>query len=332
MKATPKFCVHCGTPFKPGEKFCMKCGAQLVRNLYDKTPVEPTEIKPTEVEPTEIKPTEIKPTEIKPTEIEPTEIKPTEITPTEIEPTPIEPTPIKPGVMNRFLGFFTHPSILIFGLVAAGSTLAHTIAVTAVGFKWWNVFFLLLMVLSYFEVVLGIIQLPAQKTKPDGSKRSFGKVLGGKFKSFLRSPKTGRVSPKNIVGAAGSALGVLTLAIFFLGSCFSKFKNFVVLEGHTFLYRYEAYGYNPETDGHTVEFLPGGKAISTYRWNGGKVVGQYSGTFWRIGSSCGLKCTVLEQGTWSSQGISEEWGDTTNFEIVSAKEIVSGGAHFYRID
>ena len=326
LKPTPKFCVRCGSPIKPGEKFCMKCGAQLVKNLYDKTAIEPTNIEPTEVKPTEIEPTKIEPTKIEPTEIKPTEIKPTEIEPTPIEPTPIEPTPIKAGVFNnRFFMFFTHPNILIWGAINLGSTLFHVISVSAGGFNWWNIISLILVLGSLFEVVWGIITAPVNKTNPDGSPKSKGKILGDKMKSIFKGngPKP---SPKNLIGIIGSSIGVLALVIFILGSLFSGFKNHVVIDGYTFRYSYTGQGYTPEVDYELVTFYPGYKARNTI-YEKGVITFQAYGPYWRIGDECGLKLKTCEVGSMSGWG---EWGVTLNFHINSYKDLQSGSCHFYR--
>ena len=329
LKPTPKFCVKCGSPIKPGEKFCIHCGAQLVKNLYDKTVVEPTKIEPTEVKPTEVKPTEIKPTNIEPTEIKPTEIKPTNIEPTPIEPTPIEPTPIKAGVFNnRFFMFFIQPNILIWGIIATASSLLHTISVTAGGFQWWNIFTLLLMLGSLFEVVWGVIKAPVSKTNPDGSPKSKGKILGDKMKYIVKGngPKP---TPKNLVGVIGGGIGALALVIFILGSLFSGFKNHIVLDGYTFKDEFTGKGYNPETDYRLVSFYSGYKARETIVING-EVTFQVYGDYWRIGNDCGLKCKTLEVGYWGYWGYDEKWGSTLNFEIKSYRHLQSADTHFYR--
>ena len=329
MKATPKFCVHCGSPIKPGEKFCMKCGAQLVKNLYDKTPIEPTKIEPTEIEPTKVEPTEIKPTEIEPTEIKPTEIKSTEIEPTPIEPTPIEPTPIKAGVFNnRFFMFFIQPNLLIWGLIALASTTFFMFSVGLGGFKWWNVFPLLIMLGSLFEVVWGIIKAPVEKTNFDGSQKSKGKVLGDKMKYLVKGngPKS---TPKNLIGTIAGGTAAISLTFFLLISLFMGFKNFIVIDGYTFKFEFTGYGYNPETDYELVTFYPGYKARNTV-YEKGEIKFQAYGPYWRLGNECGLKLKTVEVGTWGTWGWSEEWGVTTNFTINSYKELQSGGTYFYR--
>lgn len=329
MKPTPKFCVHCGSPIKIGEKFCMHCGAQLVKNLYDKTPIEPTEIRPTEIEPTEVKPTEIKPTEIKPTEIKPTEIEPTNIEPTNIEPTPIEPTPIKAGVFNnRFFIFFISPNIFIWGIIALASTVFFMFSVGLGGFKWWNVFPLLIMLGSIFEVVWGIIKAPVEKTNADGSPKSKGKILGDKMKYLVKGngPKP---SPKNLVGGIAGGTAAIALTFFLLISLFMGFKNFIVLDGYTFKDSFSSQGYNPETDYRLVSFYSGYKARETIILNG-EVKFQVSGSYWRIGNDCGLKCKTLEKGEWGFWGYDETWGSTLNFEIKSYRELRSGSVPFYR--
>ena len=332
IKPTPKFCIRCGSPIKPGEKFCMNCGAQLVRNLYDKTPIEPTKIEPTEVKPTEIEPTKIEPTKIEPTEIKHTEIKPIEIEPTPIEPTPIEPTPIKLGVFNnRFFMFFIQPNVLIWGIIALGSTLFHTISVTCGGFNWWNIFTLLLMLGSLFEVVWGVIKAPISKTNPDGSPKSKGRMLGDKMKYIFKGngPKP---SPKNLVGVIGGGISVLAIIIYLFGSLISGFKNHVVLDGYTFRYSYEAYGYNPETDYETVTFYTGYKAKLVH-YSNNIVTRTYNCDYWRIGDGCGVISYeyVEPDGTVvkTPDRMSNEC-DTTNWDIKSATHLQSGGCHFYR--
>ena len=330
IKPTPKFCIRCGSPIKPGEKFCVNCGAQLVRNLYDKTPIEPTKIEPTEVKPTEIKPTKIEPTKIEPTEIKPTEIKPTEIKPTEIKPTEINPTPIKAGVFNnRFFMFFTHPNVLVWGMINLGSSLFHTISIACGGFNWWNIISLILMLGSLFEVVWGIVKAPVSKTNPDGSPMNKGKILLEKMKFVLKGngPKP---NPSNLVGVIGSSIGVLAIIIFIFASLFSGFQNHVVLDGYTFKYSYKSQGYDPDLDYQLISFYPGYKARDTIYRNG-EVKFQVYGPYWRIGKDCGLRCKTLEVGDWYYIGhVDDKWGDTINFEIKSYKELVSGGAHFYR--
>ena len=329
LKPTPKFCIRCGSPIKPGEKFCANCGAQLVKNLYDKTNIEPTEIKPTEAEPTKVEPTKIEPTKIESTEVKPTEIKPTEIKPTNIEPTNIEPTPIKPGVFNnRFFMFFTHPNVLIWGIVNFVSTLFHVISVALGGFNWWNIISLIIMLGSLFEVVWGIITAPVSKINPDGSPKSKGKIILDKLMNLLRG-NGAKPSPKNMIGAVSASAGVLAIVIFLFGSLFSGFKNHVVLDGYTFKCPSDSYGYNPETDYHLVTFYPGHKARKTiYKDN--EVIFQAYGEYWRIGDDCGIKCKTLEVGDWYYIGSSEYYGDTTNFEIKSYKELVSAATHWYR--
>ena len=307
----------------------MKCGAQLVKNIYDKTPIEPTKIEPTEIEPTKVEPTEIKPTEIEPTEIKPTEIKPTEIEPTPIEPTPIEPTPIKAGVFNnRFFMFFIQPNLLIWGLIALASTTFFMFSVGLGGFKWWNIFVLLAMLGSLFEVVWGIIKAPTPKTNPDGSKRAFGKVLGDKIKYLVKGngPKP---TPKNLIGTIGGATAAISLTFFMLISLFMGFKNFIVLDGYTFKDEFTGTGYNPETDYRLVSFYSGYKAREKIIING-EVTFQVSGSYWRIGNDCGLKCKTLEVGYWGYWGYDEKWGSTLNFEIKSYRDLQSGSVHFYR--
>lgn len=324
MPSTPKFCVHCGAPLTPGSKFCMKCGNQLVRNLYDTTEIKPTEIKQTEVKPTEIEPTEIKPAEIKPTEIEPTEIKPTEITPAEIEPTNIEPTPIKPGVFNnKFFMFFTNPNPLPFGIATLVSSITTTILIGVNGFKWWIVFFLLITLGSIFEVVWSFIKTPA-------TNQAGNKSFGNKFKNWLGIKQDKSKMVKTIIGTASGMTGTVVLSFFLLISLFMGFKNWIVLDGHSFKYAYTSYGYNPETDYEIVDFYAGYKARVTYYIHG-EVKFQASGSYWRIGSDCGLKCKTLEQGTWEYIGGGEEWGETTNFIIKNATTLLSGGCYFYRM-
>ena len=307
----------------------MNCGAQLVKNLYDKTAIEPTKIEPTEVKPTEIEPTKIEPTKIEPTEIKPTEIKPTEIEPTPIEPTPIEPTPIKAGVFNnRFFMFFVQPNLLIWGLIALASTTFFMFSVGLGGFKWWNVFPLLIMLGSLFEIVWGIIKAPVIKTNPDGSLKSKGKVFGDKMKYLVRGngPKA---TPKNLIGTIGGGLAAISLTFFMLISLFMGFKNFIVLDGYTFKDEFTGQGYNPETDYRLVSFYSGYKARETIILNG-EVKFQVSGSYWRIGNDCGIKCKTLEEGYWGFWGYDEKWGSTLNFEIKSYKELLSGDTHFYR--
>ncbi len=321
MKATPKFCVHCGAPINLGEKFCASCGAQLVKNLFDKTPIEPTPIEPTEIKPTEIEPTNIEPTNIEPTEITPTEITPTEIKPTEIEPTPIEPTPIVQGVWGRLVFFFTHPNQLIFGILSFVSTLTTVILIAVNGFKWWIIFFLLVALVSLFEVVYSFIKTPAL----DGSKN-----LVQKLKNWLGIKDGAKITnPKPIVGGGSGMAAAATMVVFLLVSLFSGFKNFVVLDGYTFRCSFSSSGYNPETDYEIVTFYPGHKARDTVYRNG-EVLIQLYGTYWRIGNDCGIKCKTLEKGSWNTWGYSEKWGSTLNFEIKSYKDLLSGGTHFYR--
>ena len=328
----PKFCVHCGSPIKLGEKFCMKCGAQLVKNLYDTTPIEPTNIEPTEIKPTEIEPTEIEPTNIEPTEIKPTEIKPTEIEPTPIEPTPIEPTPIQPGVFNnRFFMFFINPNILIWGIIALVTTIFFMFSVGLGGFKWWNIFVLLAMLGSLFEVVWGIIKAPTPKTNPDGSKRAFGKVLGDKMK-YLVKGNGAKPTPKNLVGTIGGGTAAISLAFFLLISLFMGFKNFIVIDGYTFRYSYQAQGYNPEVDYETVTFHTGYKATLIH-YSGGIETRRYNCDYWRIGDSCGVVSYeyVEADGTVvkTPDRMSNEC-DTTNWDILTYKKLRSGGCYFYR--
>ena len=331
MKNIPKFCVHCGSPIKPGEKFCMKCGAQLVKNLFDKTVIEPTKIEPTEVKPAEIEPTEIKPTKIEPTEIKPTEIKPTEIKPTEIEPTPIEPTPIKPGVWGRLVFFVTHPNVMIFGILGFAFSLATAISVGVGGFQWWNIFLLLPALFSIFEVVFAFIKAPYKKVNSDGSQRSKGYMVGDKFEAMAKIPAGTKPTFKHVVGPLSGAAGTLTLTIFLLISLFSGFQNFVVLDGYVFRYSSESYGYDPEVDYELVEFYPGFKAVSkTYRK--GELKFQASGSYWRSGRDCGIRCFTLDVGDWYFWGTNEELGYTINFVINNYRELQSLGAFFYRTD
>lgn len=318
----PKFCVHCGAPIKPGEKFCTNCGAQLVKNLYDTTPIEPTDIEPTEVKPTEIEPTDIKPTDIQPTDIKPTDIQPTDIKPTDIKPTEIEPTSIEPGVFNsRFFRFFIHPNALIFGILSFAFILTTVILISVNGFKWWILFFLLLALGSLFEVIFSLIQCPSN----NGSKNIFKKIP-----SWLGIGKDKKTMVKSIIGGVSGIASSIVLAMFLLISLFMGFKNFVVLDGYSFRYSYTASGYNPETDYEVVTFHAGNKATLVY-YSHGEATRTYNCTYWRIGKGCGVQSyeyveadgTVVQTPSW-------ETADTTNWDIISAKELLSGSCHFYR--
>ena len=326
MNKVPKFCFYCGAPIKPGEKFCPKCGVQLVKNLYDKTNIQPTNIEPTEIEPTEIKPTEIKPTEIEPTEIKPTEIKPTEIKPTDIQPTPIKPTPIIPGVFNnRFFLFFINPSPFIFGISSLVSSITMMVLIGYNGFKWWISFFALAVLISLFEVVLSFIK--TSSVNAAGNKSFLNKCTN--WLGIKQTPKTKMV--KTIVGTNLGLLSILSLIFALIASSFMKYKNFIVIDGHQFKYEYKGYGYNPETDFEIVEFYPGHKARKWCYADGGVLKFQVSGPYWRIGDECGLHCHDLEGGSWTWAGGTEEWGDTENFEILDATTLRSGSCYYYRI-
>lgn len=320
MARIPRFCYNCGSPLNIGEKFCPKCGVQLVKNLYDTTEIKPTNIEPTEIEPTKIEPTEIKPTNIEPTEIKSTEIKPTEIKPTEITPTNIEPTPITPGVFNNaFFRFFIHPNPFIFGISSFVFANTSWIATAIAGeFRGWFSVFIVLAILSFIEVIISFVTTPSVNAQGEKSMLS-------KLKNWLGIKQDKKKMVTTIAGTAGGFLGTFVLILFLIIAISMGPNHFAPIVGHKYVHTMEKeqYGYNINECYESIEFLPGKKCIHIIHWVHTTDIPTYHdewrGDFWRIGDGCGIK------------GDDEHY-HFLNWDILEdGNTLRSGSVYFYKV-